>query len=309
MANVPAAPPAQSLTLGDLTINRLGYGAMHLTGPGMWGPPHDPDNAVAVLRRAIELGVTFVDTADSYGPGDNERIIRQALHPYPDHLVICTKGGMLRSGPTDWVRSDTRPPYIVPCGRPAYLRQQVELSLRNLGTDRIDLYELHSIDPLVPLEDQLGELVTLQEQGKIRYIGISGQPKVTVDQLAQARGTAEIVAVENLFNIADVSGQDALAYAEQHQIAFIPWFPLGHGDLLRPGSALNLAADKHGVTAAQLGIAWLLRRSPAMLPIPGTSSIAHLAENMRATEIELADSDWAVIEKACAQEPVWRPGT
>jgi aryl-alcohol dehydrogenase-like predicted oxidoreductase len=255
----------------------------------------------------VELGVTFLDTADSYGPGDNERIIRKALHPYDEHVVICTKGGMLRSGPTDWSRG-SKEPYIVALGRPEYLRQQVELSLRNLSVERIDLYELHRIDPLVPLEDQLGELVRLQQEGKIRHVGISGQPKVTVEQLDLAREIADIAAVENLFHIANQSGTDVLDYAEQNDIAFIPWFPLGNGDLLHPAGALGRAAKRHGATAAQLALAWLLRRSPVTIPIPGTASIAHLEQNMKAADITLTDAEWSDIELACADESVWSPG-
>ncbi|MEU9012704.1 aldo/keto reductase [Streptomyces sp. NPDC048479] len=292
----PAAPPENNKQLtigGDLTINRLGFGAMHLTGPGMWGPPEDPDNAIAVLRRAVDLGVTFIDTADAYGPGDNERIIREALHPYPGELVICTKGGMLRSGPDDW--PDEGELYIVPLGRPEYLRQQVEMSLRNLGVERIDLYQLHSIDPAVPLADQLGELVRLQEQGKIRHIGISGQPGVTVEQLEQARKTAALVAVENRYNVADRVGEEALRYAEEHRIAFIPWFPMGHGELVGPDGLLTPIAARYGVTASQLALAWLLHCSPATLLIPGTASLTHLEENMCAADIRLSDDDWNTI--------------
>ncbi|WP_327327931.1 aldo/keto reductase [Streptomyces sp. NBC_01210] len=292
----PGAPPENNKQLtigGDLIINRLGFGAMHLTGPGMWGPPEDPDNAIAVLRRAVDLGVTFIDTADAYGPGDNERIIREALHPYPGELVICTKGGMLRSGPDDW--PDEGELYIVPLGRPEYLRQQVEMSLRNLGVERIDLYQLHSIDPAVPLADQLGELVRLQEQGKIRHIGISGQPGVTVEQLEQARKTAALVAVENRYNVADRVGEDALRYAEEHRIAFIPWFPMGHGELVGPDGLLTPIAARYGVTASQLALAWLLHCSPATLLIPGTASLTHLEENMRAADIRLSDDDWNTI--------------
>jgi len=300
---------ALSLALGaDLPVHRLGFGAMHLTGPGYWGPPTDPDEAVRVLRRAVDLGVTFIDTADSYGPDTNEQLIRQALHPYPDNLVIGTKGGMLRSGPSDWVRGGGAP-YIVALGRPAYLRQQVEMSLRNLGLERIDLYQLHRIDPAVPLVDQLGELVKLQQEGKIRHIGISGQPAVTVDQLAQAREIADIVAVENLYNVADQTSEDVLRYAEEHDIAFIPWFPLGHGDLTGQGSPLAALAGEHGATPAQLALAWLLHRSPQILLIPGTSSTGHLEDNMRAAEIKLDDRHMAAIADAVARSkvPTWRP--
>jgi aryl-alcohol dehydrogenase-like predicted oxidoreductase/uncharacterized RmlC-like cupin family protein len=295
----------------DLCVYRLGYGAMHLTGYGMWGPPENPDNAIRILRRAVDLGVSFIDTADAYGPGDNEQIIKRALHPYPEHLVICTKGGMLRTGPGDWTEGE---PYIAPLGRPAYLRQQVELSLRNLGVDRIDVYQLHSIDPLVPLADQLGELALLRDEGKIRHIGISGQPGVTVEQLDQARRITSIAVVENLFNIADQSGQDVLAYAERQGIAYIPWFPLGHGGLLQESGPLAAAARQHGATPAQLALAWLLRRSPVTLPIPGTTSLQHLEQNMKAPEVLLTEGEWASLEEGCLNPVNWpksleRPGT
>lgn len=304
---VSSGTVADTLRLGgDRDVGRLGYGAMHLTGPGMWGPPQDPDGAVALLRRAVELGVTFIDTADSYGPGDNERIIRRALHPYPDELVIATKGGMLRSGPDDWVRAPGRRPYIVACGRPEYLRQQVEVSLLNLGLERIDLYQLHRIDPAVPLADQLGELVALQQEGKIRHIGLSGQPQVSIEQIRAAQEITPIAAVENLYNIADRSGEDVLRYAEEQQIAYLPWFPLGHGDLVGPGGALTRAAEGHGCTGAQLGLAWLLRQSPVTLLIPGTTSIRHLEENVAASEVHL-DDEWAEVERLCALAEPWRP--
>ena len=293
---------------GDLVVNRLGYGAMHLTGYGMWGPPEDEDSAVRVLRKAVDCGVNFIDTADSYGPGDNERIIRKALHPYPDDIVVCTKGGMLRSGPNDWL-GDVGERYIMPLGRPAYLRQQLELSLRNLGLDRIDVYELHSIDPTVPLEDQIGELRRLQQEGKIRHIGISGQPGVTIDQLEQARKVAEIVLVENLFNIADQSDSDVVDHADRNSIAFVPWFPMGHGELVDPAGDLAVTARRYGLTASQLALAWLLWRSPAMLPIPGTTSIEHLMQNMKAADVNLSDEDWADIEKACASPTDRTPGS
>lgn len=292
---------------GDLVVNRLGYGAMHLTGHGMWGPPEDEDGAVRVLRRAVELGVNFIDTADSYGPGDNERIIRKALHPYADDVVICTKGGMLRTGPKDWLR-DEGEPYIMPLGRPAYLRQQVELSLRNLGLDRIDVYELHSIDPLVPLEDQIGELRSMQDEGKIGHIGISGQPGVTIDQLERARQVAEIVLVENLFNIADQSGAPVLDYCEKHGIAFAPWFPMGHGELADPKGAFAETAASYGLSSSQLALAWLLRRSPVMLPIPGTRSIEHLEQNLDARNVRLSDEDWTRVEEDANNLIVWTPG-
>jgi pyridoxine 4-dehydrogenase len=297
-----------TLTIGnDLTVNRLGYGAMHLTGPGMWGDPADPDNAIALLRRAVELGVTFIDTADSYGPGSNERIIRRALHPYPDELVICTKGGLLRSGPTDWNHEGD--PYIVPLGRPEYLRQQVEVSLCNLRLDCIDLYQLHSIDPTVPVADQFGELVALQQQGKIRHIGVSGQPEVTATELEEIRKYADIVAVENLFNIADRAGAETLPYAEDNGIAFIPWFPLGHGGLVGPDSPLNPIAARFGATPSQLALSWLLHVSPNTVLIPGTTSIAHLEKNLEAWDLQLTESDMTAIISAVDQASieVWRP--
>jgi pyridoxine 4-dehydrogenase len=292
---------------GDQTDNRLGFGAMRITGQGVWGDPPDHDQAIATLRRAVELGVNFIDTADSYGPGDNERIIRKALHPYPDDLVICTKGGMLRSGPTDWTGEG--PPYIVALGRPAYLRQQVEMSLRNLGLDCIPLYQLHSIDPEVPLEDQVGELARLQAQGKIRHIGISNQPGVSIDELTRARKTAKIVAIENLFNMADRTDEPTLRHAEREGVAFIPWFPLGHGGLVGPDSPLSAIGAEFGATSSQLALAWLLHRSPATVLIPGTTSIRHLEENMRAADIHLSASDMDAITKAvdAAGIPVWRP--
>ncbi|MGP3925944.1 aldo/keto reductase [Streptomyces sp. 8N616] len=270
---------------GDLPVNRLGYGAMQLTGPGVWGEPKDPDEAVRVLRRAVELGVTFIDTADSYGPFVSERLIRKALHPYNDDIVIATKGGLTRPGPDDWR----------PVGRPEYLRQQLELSLRHLGLQRIDLYQLHRIDPRVPLADQLGELATLQQEGKIRHIGVS---EVTVDQLKQARGIAEIVSVQNLYNLANRSAEDVLEYAEAENIAFIPWFPMATGELARPGGPLDAAAQQHGASPSQLALAWLLRRSPVMLPIPGTSRATHLEENLQAATLTLTDGEFEALTDA-----------
>ncbi|WP_106398499.1 aldo/keto reductase [Actinocorallia populi] len=270
---------------GDLTVNRLGYGAMQLTGKGVWGEPQDPDEAVRVLRRAVELGVNFIDTADSYGPFVSERLIRRALHPYADGLVIATKGGLTRSGPDDWR----------PVGRPEYLRQQTELSLRHLGVERIDLYQLHRIDAQVPLADQLGELVKLQEEGKIRHIGLS---EVTVAQLEEARGIAEIVSVQNLYNLARRDAEDVLEYCEREGIAFIPWFPIATGRLARPGGPLDAFSREHGATPSQLALAWLLRRSPVMLPIPGTSRVAHLEENTEAARITLTDAEYAALTAA-----------
>ncbi|MFC3962608.1 aldo/keto reductase [Nocardia jiangsuensis] len=270
---------------GDLPVNRLGYGAMQLTGEGVWGDPRDPAEAVRVLRRAVELGVNFIDTADSYGPFVSERLIREALHPYADDLVIATKGGLTRSGPGDWR----------PVGRPEYLRQQTELSLRHLGVDRIDLYQLHRIDPKVPLADQLGELALLREEGKIRHIGVS---QVNVEQLREAREIAPIVSVQNLYNLANRADEEVLEYAEAENIAFIPWFPIATGELARPGGPLDAISVEHGASPAQLALAWLLRRSPVVLPIPGTSTVAHVEENIAAAGITLSDSEFETLSNA-----------
>ncbi|WP_174535911.1 aldo/keto reductase [Micromonospora chalcea] len=270
---------------GDLRVDRLGYGAMQLTGPGVWGDPKDPAEAVRVLRRAYELGVTFIDTADSYGPFVSELLIREALHPYADDLVIATKAGLTRSGPDDWR----------PVGRPEYLRQQCELSLRHLGLDCIPLYQLHRVDATVPLADQLGELALLRQEGKIRHIGLS---QVSVEEIEAARAIAPIVSVQNLYNLADRGAEDVLAHCERHDLAFIPWFPIATGNLARPGGPLDAISTSHGATPAQLALAWLLRRSPVMLPIPGTSSVAHLEENVAAAEVELTDDEFEALAKA-----------
>ncbi|MEV0454682.1 aldo/keto reductase [Catellatospora methionotrophica] len=284
-STLPAAASGRYSIGGDLPVYRLGYGAMQLTGPGVWGDPADPDEAVRVLRRAVELGVDFIDTADSYGPFVSEKLIKKALHPYPEGLVIGTKAGLTRAGPGDWR----------PLARPEYLRQQCELSLRHLGLDRIDLYQLHRIDEQVPLEDQLGELVLLQQEGKIRHIGLS---EVTVAQIEQARKLAPIVSVQNLYNLANRSAEDVLQYCEQQNLAFIPWFPMATGELAKPGGPLAQAAQAHGASPAQLALAWLLRRSPVMLPIPGTSSVAHVEENIAAAEITLTDDEYRQLESA-----------
>nr|WP_022882058.1 aldo/keto reductase [Gryllotalpicola ginsengisoli] len=280
------AAASGSFTIGgDLTVNRLGFGSMQLTGPGVWGDPKDPDVAVRVLRRAVELGVDFIDTADSYGPVVAEQLIKKALHPYPEGLVIATKAGLTRQGPDQWT----------PVGRPAYLRQQVELSLRNLGLERIDLLQLHRIDPEVPLEDQVGELKKLQDEGKIRHIGLS---EVSIEQLQAAQQIAEIVTVQNLYNVANRQSEALLDHATEHGIGFIPWFPLATGELAKPGGPLAAIAEKSGATPSQLALAWLLKRSPAMLPIPGTSSVAHLEDNIAATSVQLSDADFEAIAQA-----------
>jgi pyridoxine 4-dehydrogenase len=264
---------------GDLTVNRLGYGAMRLTGNGVWGPPSDRDEAVRVLRRAVDLGVNFFDTADSYGPYVAEEIIREALHPY-DGLVIATKAGLLRTGPDEWV----------PLGFPAYLRQEAELSLRRLGVDTVDLFQLHRIDDKFPLEDQIGELVKLQQEGKIRHIGLS---EVDVDQLHAAQKITQIVSVQNLYNLTTRKAEALLDEVTGQGIGFIPWFPLAAGPLAAPDGPLAKFGAEHGnATPSQLALAWLLKRSPVVLPIPGTSSVAHLEENVAAAEIELSDDEF-----------------
>jgi aryl-alcohol dehydrogenase-like predicted oxidoreductase len=264
---------------GDLTVHRLGFGAMRITGPGVWGEPRDRDEAIRVLRRAVELGVDFVDTADSYGPEVSERLIREALHPY-DGVVIATKAGFIRPRAGEWNVF----------GRPDYLRQQCELSLRRLGLERIDLFQLHRIDPAVPLEDQLGELVALRDEGKIRHIGLS---EVSVDDLRAAQALAPIATVQNLYNLTNRSAEPVLEACEADGLGFIPWFPIATGQLAQPGGPLDALARETGATPAQVAIAWLLRRSPVMLPIPGTSSVTHLEENMAAARVELSDDQFS----------------
>jgi pyridoxine 4-dehydrogenase len=271
---------------GDLTVNRLGFGAMRLTGKGVWGPPADRGEAVRVLRRAVELGVNFIDTADSYGPYIAEEIIREALHPY-DGLVIATKAGLLRTGPDIWI----------PLGNPTYLRQECEMSLRRLGVDTIDLFQLHRIDRNFRLADQVGELVALQREGKIRHIGLS---EVDVDQLTAAQQIAPIVSVQNLYNLADRSAESLLDAVTDQGIGFIPWFPLAAGPLAAPDGPLRQIAADHHATPSQLALAWLLKRSPVMLPIPGTSSVAHLEENVAAAQITLSDDEFEALATAGA---------
>ncbi|WP_368497806.1 aldo/keto reductase [Herbiconiux sp. A18JL235] len=281
----PATPAAASGTFaigGDLSVNRLGFGTMQLTGPGVWGEPADRTGAIAVLRRAVELGVTLIDTADAYGPFVTDGLIREALHPYADDVTIATKVGFTRQGPHAWT----------PLGRPEYLRQQTELNLRHLGVDRIDLLQLHRIDPKVPLDDQIGELAALQSEGKVRHIGLS---EVTVDEVEAARAVAPIASVQNLFNLSNRRASELLDYSGAEGIAFIPWFPLATGELAGEGSALASLAAAHGSTPGQLALAWLLHRSPVMLPIPGTSSVAHLEENVAAAGIRLSDDEFAAL--------------
>jgi len=268
---------------GDLTVHRLGYGAMQLPGPGVWGEPADRAAAVRVVQAAVEQGVDFIDTADSYGPLVSEQIIAEALHPYPEQLVIGTKAGLTRTGPGEWV----------PVGRPAYLKQQVELSLRHLRVDRIDLIQLHRIDPEVPLADQLGAFAELKEQGKVRHIGVS---EVSVEQLEAAREVTEIASVQNLYNLTNRQSQDVLDYATAEGIAFIPWFPIATGDLARPDSPVAAVAAELDATPSQVALAWLLQKSPVILPIPGTKSVEHLSENMGAAQLTLSADDVAKLD-------------
>jgi pyridoxine 4-dehydrogenase len=280
---------AGTFTLGgDLTVNRLGYGAMRITGNGIWGEPKDRNEALRVLRRTVELGVNFIDTADSYGPEVSENLIAEALHPYPKDLIIATKGGFTRSGPNKWAED----------GRPEYLRQCVEMSLRRLKVERIDLYQLHRIDRKVPVEESLGALKEFQQAGKIRHIGLS---EVSTQEIEQAGKTVEVVSVQNLYNLSDRKHEQVLQFCEQQKIAFIPWFPVAAGKLAKPGGLLDQAAKKHGATVAQLSLAWLLFHSPVILPIPGTSSVKHLEENIGAAKVHLSAEEWQAIEKAAAK--------
>jgi len=272
----PAAESGTFTIGGDLPVHRLGFGAMRITGEGIWGPPEDHDEAIRVLRRSLELGIDFIDTADSYGPEVSERLIAEALFPYPGSLVIATKAGLRRPGPNQW-RED---------GRPEYLRAQVHGSLGRLRLERIELLQLHRIDPKVPLEDQLGALARLQQEGKIRHIGLS---EVTVEQIEEARRLVEVVSVQNLYNLANRQSEDVLAYCEAEGIGFIPWFPLATGDLAASGGPLARAADRLDARPSQVALAWLLRRSLVMLPIPGTSKVKHLEENTAAALLELDD--------------------
>jgi pyridoxine 4-dehydrogenase len=270
---------------GDLEVNRLGFGAMRIVGDGVWGEPKDPEKSRAVLRRAVELGVNFIDTSDAYGPAVSERLIGEALAPYSEGTIIATKGGLTRQGPNVWK----------PVGRPEYLVQQLELSLRNLKQERIELWQLHRIDPKVPVEESLGIMKEQKEKGKIRHIGLS---EVSVKEIEEARKVVEIVSVQNKYNLSDRAHEDVLDYCTKNNIAFIPWFPVAAGKLAQAGGQLDSAAKKHGATVSQLSLAWLLHHSPVILPIPGTSSIEHLEENVKAADVSLSDTEWAEIEAA-----------
>jgi pyridoxine 4-dehydrogenase len=285
MATVNAKVSGTFVIGGDLTVNRLGYGAMRITGDGIWGEPKDINGAKQVLKRAVELGVNFIDTADAYGPEVSERLIGEALSPYAAGVVIATKGGLTRQGPNQWL----------PVGRPEYLQQQVELSLRHLKVERIDLWQLHRIDPKVPVEESLGVIKKLQEQGKIRHVGLS---EVKPKEIDQARKVVDIVSVQNQYNIGDRQHEDVVDYCTKHKLGFIPWFPVAAGKLAQPGGKLDTAAKKHNATVSQLSLAWLLHRSPVMLPIPGTTSVAHLEENLAAAAVSLSDAEWKEIEDA-----------
>ena len=278
---------AGTIAIGEKTVRRLGFGAMRITGPGIWGPPADHDEAIAVLRRAVELGVDLIDTADSYGPGVSEELIAEALHPYPDDLLIATKGGLLRTGPGRWPRD----------GRPQHLREACEGSLRRLKLDAIDLYQHHSPDPKVPYEHSIGALKELQDEGKIRHIGVSN---VSVDQLETAREIVEVVSVQNRFNLTDRHSQDVLERCEELGIAFLPWAPFSRGELAESGGPLDRIASAHDATPGQVALAWLLARSAALVPIPGTSSLEHLEENLGAADVQLAESELAALERLAA---------
>jgi len=277
-------PPAH-FDLGGVVVRRLGFGAMRITGPGIWGEPRDRSECIRVLRRAVELGVELIDTADSYGPAVSEDLIREALHPYPENLVIATKAGLVRTGPDAWH----------PVGRPEYLRQECEMSLRRLGVDRIDLFQLHRIDPLVPREEQFGLLAELVSEGKVARVGLS---EVSVEEIEAARAIVPLTSVQNLYNLANRSSEAVLEHCEQEGIGFIPWFPIASGALGVPGSPAEAIAGALGATPAQVALAWLLRRSPVMLPIPGTSSVAHVEENWDALGVELDDRQFATLAEA-----------
>ncbi|HEY2351904.1 MAG TPA: aldo/keto reductase [Candidatus Acidoferrum sp.] len=280
-----AAKAGELLIGNDLNVVRLGYGAMRITGKGVWGPPQDRAEAIRVLRRAVELGINFIDTADSYGPAISEELIAEALHPYPANLVIATKGGFDRPGPDKWVEN----------GRPEHLRAACEGSLRRLRLERIDLYQLHRIDPKVPADDQLGTLKALQAEGKIRHIGLS---EVSVKQIQHAKTIVPIVSVQNRYSVTDRGSEDVLKFCEQEKIVFIPWFPLAAGELSGGKSALRQLAERLKATPSQVALAWLLARSPVILPIPGTSKVQHLEENVAAAELKMDESKMQELSRA-----------
>ncbi len=282
-----SAHTSGTFSIGGKPVHRLGFGAMQLTGEGIWGEPADRDECIRVVRRAVELGVDLIDTADSYGPYVSEEILRDALYPYPDHVLIATKAGLVRTGPGEWHS----------VGRPEYLRQEVEMSLRRLRLERIDLFQLHRIDPQVPLADQLGELRALQSEGKIAAVGLS---EVSVREIEQARKITEIVTVQNLHNLTYRKSADVLDYCTEQGIGFIPWFPIANGKLAAPGGPVDAVVQATGATPAQVALAWLLAISPVVLPIPGTSKVAHLDENVAAASIALTDSQVADLTAAAS---------
>jgi pyridoxine 4-dehydrogenase len=264
---------------GDLPVHRLGFGAMRVTGKGIWGEPEDRAEAVRTLRRVPELGINLIDTADSYGPEVSERLIREALYPYED-LVIATKGGLLRPAPDAWI----------PCGKPEYLRQQVFVSMRRLGVERIDLWQLHRIDPGIPRDEQFAAIARMQKEGLVRHVGLS---EVKVEEIKAAQKHFKVATVQNLFNLTNRSSDAVVDYCEQQGIGFIPWFPLAAGNLARPGSALDTIAHRHNAGPSQIALAWLLKRSPVILPIPGTGKVKHLEENVAAVNVALTDAEFA----------------
>jgi len=284
MATLPAAAAGTFLLGGDLPVARMGYGAMRITGEGIWGEPKDAEKAKAVLRRAVELGVTLIDTANSYGPEVSERLIGEALHPYPAGLVIATKGGLTRSGPNVWNRN----------GKPEHLIASCEASLKRLKLERIDVYQLHAVDAAVPFLESLGALIRLQKEGKVRHIGLSN---VSVEQLEDARKVVPIVSVQNRYSMSDRGAESVLEACERLKVGFLPWYPLAAGALNRPGGPVDTIAKRLKATAGQVALAWLLKRSPVMLPIPGTSSVAHLEENVAAAALQLSDADFQTLAK------------
>ncbi len=292
----PTANASGTFTIGgDLPVHRLGFGAMRITGPGIWGEPNDPAEARRVLERLPDLGVDLVDTADSYGPDVSEDLIRETLHPY-EGMLVATKGGLTRHGPDQWA----------PVGRPEYLRQCVLMSLRRLGVERLDLWQLHRIDPAVPRDEQFGVVQAMRDEGLIRHVGLS---QVGVEEIEAASAYFPVATVQNLYHLARRDSEDVLAYCEAHDIGFIPWFPLAAGDLARPGGVLDQIAPRLGASHGQVALAWLLRRSPVMLPIPGTGKVAHLEENVAAADLELSDEDFAALDEAGAAAWASREGT
>jgi aryl-alcohol dehydrogenase-like predicted oxidoreductase len=288
-ANNSSVESSGTFKLGDKTVFRLGYGAMQITGKGVWGPPRDHAEAIRVLKRTVELGVNLIDTADSYGPYVSEELIREALHPYHDDLVIATKAGLVRTGPGDWH----------PVGRPEYLRQECEMSLRRLGLDVIDLFQLHRIDPKVLAAEQFGLLKDLQKEGKIRHIGLS---EVSVDEIKAARKVAPIATVQNRYNLIDRESEPVLTYCTAEKIGFIPWFPIASGKLAASGGPVDRAAKADNVTPAQIALAWLLKKSPVMLPIPGTSTVKHLEENCAAASVQLTEKQMGELDKPALRQ-------